>query len=90
MTSFELKNEVAGRIAESLVDAMAVDPSNGDHELGRSTRGLWVGSSGSLRVRMLSGAIVNFHGIASGTVLPIAVTAVLQEGTDANQLQAMF
>jgi hypothetical protein len=69
-------------------DAEAVTPSDAV-PLARFTRGLWVGSAGALRLRMLSGAEVTFPGVPAGTLLPLRATHVLASGTTAGGIVAL-
>jgi hypothetical protein len=64
-----------GAPVDSAVDAAAVTPGAGALA-GGPTRGLWIGTGGSVTVTMLAGSSVTFAGIADGTLLPIQVTHV--------------
>jgi hypothetical protein len=68
---------------------IAVEP-NDETSLTETSRALYVGSGGTLRVRMLSGETLDFTGISTGALLPIRVTQVLASGTSARNIVALF
>jgi hypothetical protein len=68
---------------------IAVEPSD-EISLSETSRALYVGSGGSLRVRMLSGEILDFIGVSAGVLLPIRVTQVLASGTSGRNIVALF
>jgi hypothetical protein len=51
--------------------------------LAETTRALFVGSGGSLRVEMASGAVLTFEAVADGAILPLRIVRVLATGTTA-------
>ncbi len=55
-----------------------------------TSRALYVGSGGTLAVRMLSGDDLSFAGLAAGTFLPIRVNQVLATGTTAGSIVALY
>lgn len=57
--------------------------------LPEASRALYIGSGGSLSVRMLSGEAVTLAGVVAGTILPLRVTAVLATGTSAGSIVAL-
>ncbi len=63
----------------------AVTPSD-TLDLTETTRALYVGSGGTLALRMLSGQTVTFAGIAAGSILPVRADRVLATGTTAGSL----
>jgi len=65
--------------------AWAITKSN-DDELAYVTKGLYVGGSGDVAVRMYDGTDVTFVNVAAGTVLPVMVKRVLSTGTDATDI----
>lgn len=54
------------------------------------SRALYVGSGGTLAVRMLSGDDVELIGVPSGSFLPIRVSQVHSTGTTAGAIVALF
>jgi hypothetical protein len=69
-------------------DAEAVTPSDAA-PLAQVARGLYVGSAGALRVRMLSGVDVTFAAVPAGTLLPLRASHVLATGTTAGDIVAL-
>ena len=68
-----------------------VDLSSGDHTVTAGyTSSIYVGSSGSLKVRMLEGADLTFTRAVSGTFLPLCVSKIYQIGTTATDLVALW
>jgi hypothetical protein len=55
-------------------------------DLPETTRGIYVGGSGALAVRMPSGAVITFPGVPQGTVLRLRADRVLSTGTTATGL----
>jgi hypothetical protein len=52
-----------------------------------TTKAIWVGAAGTLKVTMLNGTAVTFTGINAGTLMPLQVTRIWDTGTsiaDAN------
>ncbi len=70
-------------------DAALVTPHD-SNELARCTRALWIGGTGDIAVRMLSGEVVTLVGVPAGTYLPLAVVGVNDTDTDATQIVALF
>lgn len=70
------------------IDAFEVMP-NDSADLLKVTRAVHVGTGGSVRVTMLSGAIVTFSGLGPGALLPIRVSRVHATGTMASDLVAL-
>ena len=52
-------------------------------DLAETTRALYVGTGGSLAVRMLSGNVVTLSGVVAGSILPLRIDRVLLSGTTA-------
>ena len=65
--------------------AFSVTP-NDDTDLTETTRALYIGSAGSLRVTLLSGAEVTLANVAAGSVLPIRVSRVKATSTTATSI----
>lgn len=60
----------------------AVTPSD-SLDLAETTRALYVGSGGTLVLRLLSGQTVTLAGVSAGSVLPLRADRVLATGTTA-------
>lgn len=56
----------------------------------QETRGIYVGTTGDLAVAMADGSSVVFKAVPAGTLLPIAVKQVLDTGTTASTVLALF
>lgn len=70
-------------------DAAAVTPSD-DTDLSNTTRGVYVGAQGSLKVRMAgSGNDVTFV-LDKHEILPIRVVRIFATGTTANNIVALW
>ena len=68
--------------------AAAITPSD-ETPLSTATRALYVGGGGDAAVRMVSGDVVTFRNLQSGTVYPVRITQVLLAGTTATDLVGM-
>lgn len=66
--------------------AEAIDYSGGDVTLNKTTRALYVGSTGNLVCTMANGGTATFNTIPAGTVLPIRITGVTASGTTADDM----
>ncbi len=62
--------------------AEAITPSDGA-PLADAVRALYVGGAGAIRVRMVSGDVVDFANAQSGMVYPLRVDQVMATGTSA-------
>lgn len=69
--------------------AAAVTPSD-SADLAHVARAIWVGTGGDLEVTMLGGDRVTIPGIPSGTLLPLIVSKVWADATDADGLVAFW
>ena len=54
------------------------------------TRALWVGVTGTVRVRTLRGVVVSFVGVPTGTLLPVRVDRVYSTGTTASSIVGIY
>lgn len=70
-------------------DAAAITPSDAT-ALPSTVRGLYIGGAGTLRVRMLSGAVVDFPDVLGGAVYPIRVSQVMATGTTATGIVGLL
>lgn len=66
-----------------------ITPSDSE-DLSYTTRAIYVGTIGDLSVVMAGGQTVTLANVLGGTILPIAVTKVLNSGTDATDLVAFW
>lgn len=57
--------------------------------LTETTRALFIGSGGDLRIRMLSGEVLTLQNVPTGAILPLRATAVLATGTTAGAIAAL-
>jgi hypothetical protein len=55
-----------------------------------TTRGIYVGSGGDLKVKMGYGSIVTFTAIAPGMIHPISATRIYENGTTASGIVAVY
>jgi hypothetical protein len=66
----------------------AVTPSDSTL-LAETTRGIYVGTGGTIAALMLSGASVTFTSVPSGTTLPVRLTKIMATGTTASGIVAL-
>jgi len=69
--------------------AAAVTP-NDSVDLTSTTRGLYIGSAGDVKVDMLGDGTVTFVAVQTGTILPVRATRVYSTGTDATSIIALW
>lgn len=69
--------------------AMEITPSN-DTDLAISTRGIYVGVSGDLKVDTVGGSTVVFVNLAAGVIHPIRAKRVHATGTDATNIVGVY
>lgn len=62
--------------------AAAIAPSDAG-QLPLTTRAIYVGQGGNLRLRMASNDVVTFFAVPAGSLLPLRVAQVLATGTTA-------
>jgi len=55
-------------------------------DLAEVTRAIYVGSGGTLALRLLSGQTVTLAGVAAGSILPLRADRVLATGTTAGSI----
>ena len=82
------------------VDASAVTPSDTIDDTTKITSikthgssspaGIYLGASGAVKVRMLSGSDITFTGLAAGVCHALQFTHVYATGTDATGIVALF
>lgn len=81
----------AYRDADATVSARgAIAVTKSDVTVLNCTRALYVGGAGDVAVKMIEGQTVTFAGVPAGAVLPVQVTQVLDTGTDATDILALY
>lgn len=76
-----------GILSAPACSAQAVVPDDG---METEYRGLYVGGTGNVRVRMVSNEEVTFTAVPTGLVLPVRVKAVLATGTTATAIVGLL
>lgn len=71
----------------SAYGAVAVTPN--DSTVIPATRGLGIGVTGNLAVRMANGDLITFTAVVAG-ILPVQVNKVLSTGTTATGITALY
>ena len=69
--------------------AFSIAPSDAN-DLPHKTRGIYVGGTGNLSVRMANGNEVTFIGLAAGEIHRLQVTRVLSSGTGATSIVGLY
>ena len=69
--------------------AVAVTPNDGS-DLTDTTRALYVGAAGDVKVDMYGSGTVTFVGVTAGSVLPVRVDRVYSTGTTATSIVALW
>ena len=81
----------AYRSADATVSAVgAAAITTSDSGTIPTTRGVYVGGTGDVKVDMADRGTVTFVGVAAGTLLPLQVTRVYATGTTATNLVAVY
>lgn len=70
-------------------NAAAVTPSD-TVDLTNTSRAVYVGGAGDLKVDMADQGTVTFSGVPAGTVLPIRVTRIYNTGTAATNILVLY
>lgn len=70
-------------------NAASITPDN-DTDLSNTTRGVYVGTSGDLKVDMANGDTVTFVDLAAGVVHPLQVKRIYATGTDADNIVGVY
>lgn len=70
-------------------NAAAITPDDAT-DLTATTRAIYVGGSGDMKVTTAGGNTVTFVGLVVGTILPIRATRVWDDSTDATNLVALW
>ena len=69
--------------------AFEITPSN-TNELAYTTRAVYIGVDGDLRVTMVNDDVVTFVGMLGGVLYPIQVKQVWSTGTDADSIVGIY
>jgi hypothetical protein len=72
-----------------ITTAVNVVPSNGTDLPTTFTRGIYVGGTGALKVKMIDGTDVTFTKVLAGSFIPIVVSRVYSTGTTATNIIAL-
>lgn len=68
----------------------AVAVTKSDTTLLATTRALWIGGVGDVALEFESGATVTLTAVPAGTLLPVQVVRVLNTGTSATAIVALY
>ncbi|MBI1173373.1 hypothetical protein GC209_18450 [bacterium] len=60
--------------------------ANDSADLALTTRAIYVGGSGDVRVKTVGGGTVTFSGVSAGVILPVRINRVYVTGTTATNL----
>lgn len=71
------------------IGAFAITPDD-NTDLSILARGIYVGTSGDVKVTMADGTTVTFGALAAGVVHPLAVKRVWSTGTDATGIKGLI
>ena len=74
--------------ASPAVDAVAVAPN--DTAVYPAARALYVGEPGTVVLRTRRNNVVSFVGVLGGSILPVENIGVLDTGTDAGDIVALY
>lgn len=66
-------------------NAFVIEPSD-SADLESPTRGVYVGSVGDLRVRMVGGNVLKFVGLGEGIIHPLRIIRIYATGTTATDI----
>lgn len=69
--------------------AASVTP-NDSTDLAQSTRGIYVGATGDLKVDTVGGSTITFVGLAAGIIHPIRAKRVYSTGTTATSIVGVY
>lgn len=75
-------------VRNNFYSAVAITPN--DSTIITETKGIYVGGSGNVAVKMADGTTVTFTAMAAGVFHPLAVTKVLATGTTATSIMAAY
>lgn len=72
-------------LSDPAISAFDITPSD-DADLEKTTRGLYVGVSGDVKVDMSDGETVTFVGLSAGVAHPICAKKIYDTGTSATDI----
>ena len=78
------------RDVSSAKGGVAIDVSTADQTIIGACRGLYIGSSGDVKVDLVNSSSITFTGALAGTILTIQATKVYNSGTTASSIVAVF
>lgn len=84
----DFENHTAALISPAM-DGLEVTPDDAT-DVTHVTRAIYVGGTGSIRVTLLSGVVVTFNNVPSGSLLPLRVSRIHATGTSATSLVGLF
>jgi|DEB0MinimDraft_10_1074344.scaffolds.fasta_scaffold58961_1 hypothetical protein len=70
-------------------DAFSITPNDGS-DLTTSSRAIYIGGSGDLKVTTVANTTVTFSGTVAGSILPIRVKKVFSTGTTATNILGLL
>ena len=73
-----------------VIHATSVTPDDNNDLPARPTRGVYVGTSGDLKVDLKSGTTVTFSSLAAGVIHPLQVMRIYATGTTAANILACY
>lgn len=76
-------------LASPAANAAELTPADGA-DLAYSSRGLYVGGAGNVRVQTVGGSVVTFVAVPAGSILPVRVKRVYATGTTATSIMALW
>lgn len=74
---------------DPIESAFDITPNN-TTDLTRVTRGIYVGTSGDLKVDTADGDTVTFVGLSAGVIHPMRIRRVYATGTDADDIIGVY
>lgn len=83
---------MSGRVQQdtsSAFSAVAVDVSSTDQSLAAGCRGLFVGTTGNIKVDMPNASGITFSNVPAG-IFTVQVTKVYNSGTTASNIVALY
>ena len=72
------------------IGAVEVTPSDDTDLSNRDCRALYVGTTGNVKVKLVTGENITFVNVPSGMILPVMVKRVFSTGTVASDIVALY